>query len=47
MHDDSIDNSQRRRFVTQAAMGTAALVASMTPGLRGSVWAAGSDAPEK
>jgi len=48
MHDDdTIDNSQRRRFVTQAAMGTAALVASMTPGLRASVWAAGSDAPEK
>ena len=45
--DDTIDNSQRRRFVTQAAMGTAALVASMTPGLRASVWAAGSDAPEK
>ena len=48
MHDDdTIDNNQRRRFVTQAAMGTAALVASMTPGLRASVWAAGSDAPEK
>jgi nitrate/nitrite transport system substrate-binding protein len=47
MHDDSIDNRNRRRFVSQAAMGTAALVASMTPGLRASVWAAGSDAPEK
>jgi nitrate/nitrite transport system substrate-binding protein len=48
MHDDdTIDNNQRRRFVTHAAMGTAALVASMTPGLRASVWAAGSDAPEK
>ena len=48
MHDDdTIDNDQRRRFVTHAAMGTAALVASMTPGLRASVWAAGSDAPEK
>ncbi len=47
MHDDSIDNRDRRRFVSQAAMGTAALAASMTPGLRASVWAAGSDAPEK
>jgi nitrate/nitrite transport system substrate-binding protein len=33
----------RRRFIS----GTAALVASMAPGLRASVWAAGSDAPEK
>src|SRR5260221_10511427 len=33
----------RRQFITR----TAALVAAMTPQLRASVWAAGSDAPEK
>src|SRR6185436_20573287 len=33
----------RRQFLTR----TAAIVATMTPAMRASVWAAGSDAPEK
>jgi nitrate/nitrite transport system substrate-binding protein len=33
----------RRQFIS----GTAALVAAMTPAMRSTVWAAGSDAPEK
>ncbi|HET9653119.1 MAG TPA: CmpA/NrtA family ABC transporter substrate-binding protein [Usitatibacter sp.] len=36
-------HDSRRHFIA----GTAALVASMAPGMRASVWAAGSDAPEK
>jgi nitrate/nitrite transport system substrate-binding protein len=35
--------NSRRQFLT----GTAAIVAGMTPAMRASVWAAGSDAPEK
>jgi nitrate/nitrite transport system substrate-binding protein len=46
MHDDTNDDS-RRRFLTQSALGAAALVAGMSPAMRSSVWAAGSDAPEK
>jgi nitrate/nitrite transport system substrate-binding protein len=46
MHDDINDNS-RRRFLTQSALGAAALVAGMSPAMRSTVWAAGSDAPEK
>src|SRR4029079_11918444 len=38
-----MSRKQRRQFLTS----TAALVASMTPALRSTVWAAGSDAPEK
>ena len=34
---------KKRTFLT----GTAAIVASLTPAMRASVWAAGSDAPEK
>jgi nitrate/nitrite transport system substrate-binding protein len=37
------NENSRRTFIA----GTAALVASMAPGMRASVWAAGSDAPEK
>src|SRR4051794_7787336 len=40
-------HDSRRRFLTQSALGTAAIVATMTPAMRASVWAAGSDAPEK
>jgi len=40
MHEE---HNSRRTFIA----GTAALVASMAPGMRASVWAAGSDAPEK
>src|SRR5438093_5313452 len=43
--DATLDS--RRRFLTQSALGTAALVASLAPSMRASVWAAGSDAPEK
>jgi nitrate/nitrite transport system substrate-binding protein len=46
MHDDTNDDS-RRRFLTHSALGAAALVAGMSPAMRSSVWAAGSDAPEK
>ena len=46
MHSDDT-NDARRRFLTQSALGTAAVVASLTPAMRASVWAAGSDAPEK
>jgi len=46
MHDEAHDDS-RRRFLTQSALGTAAVVAGLTPGLRATAWAAGSDAPEK
>jgi nitrate/nitrite transport system substrate-binding protein len=35
--------ASRRQFIS----GTAAIVASMTPAMRATVWAAGSDAPEK
>jgi nitrate/nitrite transport system substrate-binding protein len=37
----------RRRFISQSLLGTAALVAGLSPTMRASVWAAGSDAPEK
>jgi nitrate/nitrite transport system substrate-binding protein len=37
----------RRKFMTQTALGGAALIAGLTPQMRASVWAAGSDAPEK
>ena len=37
------EHNSRRTFIA----GTAALVAGMAPGMRASVWAAGSDAPEK
>jgi len=40
MHEE---HNPRRTFIA----GTAALVAGMAPGMRASVWAAGSDAPEK
>jgi len=40
MHEE---HNSRRTFIA----GTAALVAGMAPGMRASVWAAGSDAPEK
>ncbi len=46
MHDEANDRS-RRRFLTQSALGTAAVVAGLTPALRATAWAAGSDAPEK
>jgi nitrate/nitrite transport system substrate-binding protein len=36
-------NNNRRQFIT----GAAALVAGMSPAMRGTVWAQGSDAPEK
>src|ERR1700674_5601463 len=40
-------NDSRRRFISQSALGIAALVAGMSPTMRAGVWAAGSDAPEK
>lgn len=46
MHDDTTDDA-RRRFLSQTTLGAAALVAGMSPALRSTVWAAGSDAPEK
>jgi nitrate/nitrite transport system substrate-binding protein len=46
MHDENANDS-RRRFLSQSALGTAALVAGMSPTMRAAVWAAGSDAPEK
>ena len=46
MHDETTNDS-RRRFLSQTALGTAALVAGMSPGMRSAVWAAGSDAPEE
>ena len=46
MHDEANDQS-RRRFLSQSALGTAAVVAGLTPALRATAWAAGSDAPEK
>ena len=46
MNDDTTHGS-RRRFLSQGALGAAALVAGMSPALRSTVWAAGSDAPEK
>ena len=46
MHSDDT-NDARRNFLTQTALGTAAVVASLTPAMRASAWAAGSDAPEK
>ena len=39
----STKRTPRRQFIAS----TAALVATLAPGLRASVWAAGSDAPEK
>src|SRR5258708_22411053 len=39
--------ASRRRFLSQSMLGTAALVAGMSPAMRSTVWAAGSDAPEK
>src|SRR5260221_13170596 len=46
MHDEAHDQP-RRKFLTQSALGTAAVVAALTPALRATAWAAGSDAPEK
>src|SRR5258706_15277339 len=46
MHDEGNDQ-WRRKFLTQSALGTAAVVAGLTPALRATAWAAGSDAPEK
>ena len=46
MHDDQAHDS-RRKFLSQSVLGTAALVAGLSPAMRASVWAAGSDAPEK
>src|SRR5258708_23927469 len=46
MHDEAHDQP-RRKFLTQSALGTAAVVAGLTPALRATAWAAGSDAPEK
>ena len=46
MHNDRT-NDARRKFLSQSTLGTAAVVASLAPGMRASVWAAGSDAPEK
>jgi nitrate/nitrite transport system substrate-binding protein len=46
MHDEANDQS-RRKFLSQSVLGTAAVVASLSPGLRATAWAAGSDAPEK
>ena len=40
-------DGSRRRFISQSVLGTAALVAGLSPTMRASVWAAGSDAPEK
>jgi nitrate/nitrite transport system substrate-binding protein len=45
MHDET--DGSRRRFLSQGALGTAALVAAMSPQCAVAVWAAGSDAPEK
>ena len=45
MNDETIDS--RRRFLSQGVLGTAALVAGMSPAMRSAVWAAGSEAPEK
>ena len=42
-----IANDSRRRFLSQSVLGTAALVAGLSPTMRASVWAAGSDGPEK
>jgi nitrate/nitrite transport system substrate-binding protein len=38
---------ERRRFLTNAVFGGAALMAGLAPGVRSAAWAAGSDAPEK
>ena len=46
MHS-STKRISRRRFLTQSGLGTAALIAAMSPAMRSSAWAAGSDAPEK
>jgi nitrate/nitrite transport system substrate-binding protein len=46
MNDDKADDS-RRGFLSHSVLGAAALVAGMSPALRSTVWAAGSDAPEK
>jgi len=46
-HNDDITNGSRRKFLSQSALGSAALVAAMSPAMRSTVWAAGSDAPEK
>ncbi|WP_212758308.1 CmpA/NrtA family ABC transporter substrate-binding protein [Usitatibacter palustris] len=37
----------RRKFLSDSLLGGAALMAGLSPGIRGAVWAAGSDAPEK
>ena len=44
MKKKGMNHGARRRFLAQ---GGAALMATLTPQLRASVWAAGSDAPEK
>ena len=53
-HDDatptpatSAPNASRRTFLNKSAVGGAALMSMLSPGLRGAAWAAGSDAPEK
>ena len=44
----SVANEGRRSLLKQSAiLGGAGLMSMLTPGLRGAVWAAGSDAPEK
>ena len=42
-----VHDGSRRKFLTQSALGGAALMAGLTPQLRATAWAAGSDAPEK
>ena len=44
MKKKGMNHGARRKFLAQ---GGAALMATLTPQLRASVWAAGSDAPEK
>jgi nitrate/nitrite transport system substrate-binding protein len=43
---ESVDTG-RRKLLSQGALGGAALIASLSPMMRASVWAQGSDAPEK
>lgn len=46
---EGADAAQRRTFIRQsgALLGGAALMSAVPPGIRGAVWAQGSDAPEK
>jgi nitrate/nitrite transport system substrate-binding protein len=43
----AVDGERRNWLRSAGTLGGAALVAMMTPGLRATAWAAGSDAPEK